>query len=180
MITYLTISVPEPKECAEANSSAIVELLPSKDFWCPVSAFLKFSAISKSLGPEMPLFTDGRRLLTSGLVNDTLRRLLRKHVDYNTRQVLGHSFRAGVISALARVGADKTTMMSQVNQFHLPWEGFYHTPFLGQVEFGGICPIYKAGQIRQTRHPEEGFGDYLLSDLSELRQGSPGCLNFPT
>lgn len=119
-ITYLILQIPEPKEQAEAGSSVSVELLPSNDFWCPVTAFRKFTDIYKGLGPGMPLFSDGKKLMTAGHVNETLRRLLSSHVDYRTQQVQGHSFRAGVVSALTRVGADKDTVMSQVcSEFHL-------------------------------------------------------------
>ena len=119
-ITYIVLQIPEPKEQAEANSKVLVELLPSDVFWCPVTSFKKFTAIYKGLGPGMPLFSDGNKLLTAGNVNETLKRLLSSHVDYGTQQVLGHSFRAGVVSALTRAGADKQTVMSQVYaEFHL-------------------------------------------------------------
>lgn len=133
-ITYLIIQIPEPKEQAEANSTVSVEFLPSGDFWCPITAFKKFTNIYTGLGPGMPLFSDGSRLMTAGHVNETLRRLLSAHVDYRTQQIQGHSFRSGVVSALTRVGADKETVMSQVgSEFHLLLE-IDNVIILGEVE----------------------------------------------
>lgn len=140
------LQIPEPKEQAEANSTVLVELLPSGDFWCPVIAFKKFVSLYKGLGPKMPLFSDGKKLLTAGNVNETLRRLLSPHVDYRTQQVQGHSFRSGVVSALTRVGADKDTVMSQVVKSSTSTELIYICCNSGEVELGGLLSIYKARQ----------------------------------
>ena len=141
-ITYLIIQIPEPKEQAEANSTVSVELLPSGDFWCPITAFKKFTNIYTGLGPGMPLFSDGSRLMTAGHVNETLRRLLSAHVDYRTQQIQGHSFRSGVVSALTRVGADKDTVMSKVgSEFHLLLE-IDNVIILGEVELRSLLQLH--------------------------------------
>ena len=127
-ISYLVVSVPEPKELAEKQSSVLVELLPTNSFICPVTAYKKFSQLTQP-DPDKPLFSDKKSFLTSAEVNSCLKTLLKDVVDYSKEQVLGHSFRAGVISggklhkgnschnftalALARVGASKEVMMSQ-------------------------------------------------------------------
>ena len=67
----------------------------------------EFLRDSKPLGDQYPVFSDGCSLLTGQRVNTMLRKLLKEHVDYDSAQILGHSFRAGVTSALARVGASK-------------------------------------------------------------------------
>ena len=114
-VSYLVVRVPEPKEAAESNSAVLVELLPLPPgtFYCPVQAFRKWSSLQGGLTPGGPLFVNGGRLLTGARVNLCLRNLLKDVVDYTKQQVLGHSFRSGVISALARVGASKEVMMSQ-------------------------------------------------------------------
>ena len=96
-ISYLVVEVPEPKELAEKQSSVLVELLPANSFICPVTAYKKFSQMTP-LDPDKPLFSDKRSLLTSAEVNSCLKDLLKHVVDYSREQVLGHSFRAGVIS----------------------------------------------------------------------------------
>ena len=136
-ISYLVVRVPEvipkfhpadpklytlqPKEVAESKSAVLVELLPLPPgtFYCPVQAFKKWADLQGGLAPGRPLFGNGGKLLTGARVNQCLRNLLKDVVDYTKQQVLGHSFRAGVISALARVGASKEVMMSQVLQVTL-------------------------------------------------------------
>ena len=96
-ISYLVVAVPEPKELAEKQSSVLVELLPANSFICPVTAYRKFSQLTRP-DPDRPLFSDKRSLLTSAEVNSCLKTLLKHVVNYSKEQVLGHSFRAGVIS----------------------------------------------------------------------------------
>ena len=97
-ISYLIVAVPEPKELAEKSSSVLVELLPNGCFYCPVVAFTKWRSQAAQLSPGRPLFSDGKTLLTSAAVNLCLKELLKDVVDYSKQQILGHSFRAGVIS----------------------------------------------------------------------------------
>ena len=121
-IKYLVVNVPgeiiwmiglaelrslEPKERIGKDTVAQVELLPNSSFFCPVRAMREFMRDSKPLGKQYPVFSDGCSLLTGQRVNTMLRKLLKEHVDYDSAQILGHSFRAGVTSALARVGASK-------------------------------------------------------------------------
>mgnify|MGYP006863506454 FL=1 len=96
-ISYLVVSVPEPKELAEKQSSVLVELLPTNSFICPVTAYKKFSQLTQP-DPDKPLFSDKKSFLTSAEVNSCLKTLLKDVVNYSKEQVLGHSFRAGVIS----------------------------------------------------------------------------------
>ena len=108
MVKFLMVSIPEPKELRGKNSSVKVELLPSSSFACPVTALENYMKDAVTLEPNQPVFADRNSLLTGQKVNSLLRSLLSgKHIDYSREQVLGHSFRAGVTSALARVGASK-------------------------------------------------------------------------
>ena len=108
MVKFLMVSIPEPKELRGKNSSVKVELLPSSSFACPVTALENYMKDAVTLEPNQPVFADKNSLLTGQKVNSLLRSLLSgKHIDYSREQVLGHSFRAGVTSALARVGASK-------------------------------------------------------------------------
>ena len=107
MVKFIVVNIPEPKEARGRNTSVKVELLPSASFACPVRALENFMKDAVMLKPHQPVFADKSSLLTGQKVNSMLRALLGKHVDYTREQVLGHSFRAGVTSALARVGASK-------------------------------------------------------------------------
>ena len=77
----------------------------------PLLDILRFKCLKNSFDNQdqveqtAKLFVDS--LDSEQKVNSMLRALLGKHVDYTREQVLGHSFRAGVTSALARVGASK-------------------------------------------------------------------------
>ena len=80
-------------------------------FFCPVQAYLKMS--KKSSGStEDPLFDLGGQLLTALSLNKILKQALTGEVDYDEK-VSGHSFRAGVTSALARCGASDDLIRSQ-------------------------------------------------------------------
>ncbi len=109
----------EPKEKIGKDTSVQVELLPNSSFACPIRAMSNFMRDSKPLGKEYPVFSDGCSLLTGQRVNIMLRKLLKKHVDYDSAQILGHSFRAGVTSALARVGASKEVNTINVLRYSL-------------------------------------------------------------
>ena len=106
-IKYLVVNIPEPKELPGKNTSVRVELLPNGSFACPVVALQNYMKDAVTLGPNLPVFADKHSLLTGQKVNSLLRLLLGKYVDYAREQVLGHSFRAGITSALARMGASK-------------------------------------------------------------------------
>ena len=109
----MVVAVPEPKELAEKQSSVLVELLPTNSFICPVTAYKKFSQLTQP-DPDKPLFSDKKSFLTSAEVNSCLKTLLKDVVNYSKEQVLGHSFRAGVISG------GKITQRKLMPQFHCP------------------------------------------------------------
>ena len=113
VVAFVIVNVPEPKERKGSDTVARVELLPNGSFFCPITALSKYKSDVKTLAWDQPIFAANNSLLTAARVNSTLRELLSDVIDYSTQQILGHSFRAGVISALARSGASEDLMKSQ-------------------------------------------------------------------
>jgi hypothetical protein len=109
-VEYLLVTLQKPKEAK--GKSVRVELLPMPGvFFCPVQAYIKM--VKNSSGStEDPLFDLGGQLLTAPSLNKILKQAFAGEVDYDEK-VSGHSFRAGVTSALARCGASDDLIRSQ-------------------------------------------------------------------
>ena len=72
---------------------------------CPVKAMLALQKVSIfSKDPESPVFRfDNGSLLTKAKFNDVIQLLLKPHIDKNCTNFTGHSFRAGIPTALAKL-----------------------------------------------------------------------------
>ena len=112
-LSWLKLSLLSPKE-KRAYEFVDIEILglPSKTF-CPVRAF---RAWKKAALPTLPTSSDlpvfqfsSGALVTPLWLNATLKELLCHDVDYSVAGVFTHSYRAGIVTSLARMGVDEAT-----------------------------------------------------------------------
>ena len=105
---FIEVFLHHPKE-ARTREPVKVELLslPQKVF-CPVLAFHKWRRVAdKDLRLEagMPVFRFlSGALVTGSYINKLLKKLLSQDVNYDELGVYCHSFRAGLVCAMARMG----------------------------------------------------------------------------
>ena len=105
---WIKLTVQGPKEMS-GREQVEVELLGLADkSLCPVEAWRmwrKYVNADAPLSPDLPLFSfRSGKLPTPTWLNNKIRWLLRNDVHYGSLQVLSHSFRAGLVSVLARLG----------------------------------------------------------------------------
>ena len=84
----------------------MVEVFETKNELCPVAAYEKWRNISKvAKTSTKPAFRLENGLLYTGKqFNSDLQKLLGKHIDYKQTKILSHSFRAGLATAMAKLG----------------------------------------------------------------------------
>ena len=105
---YVEVLLTRPKE-SRSGTPVKVELLalPQKLF-CPVTAFKKWRRVADKdleLEPRMPVFRFlSGALVTGSYINKLLRKLLAQDVNYDQIGVYCHSFRAGLVCTMARMG----------------------------------------------------------------------------
>ena len=105
---WIKLTVQGPKEVS-GREQVEVELLSLADkTLCPVEAWKmwrNYVDADAPLSPDLPLFSfKSGKLPTPTWLNNKIRWLLRNDVHYGSLQVLSHSFRAGLVSVLARLG----------------------------------------------------------------------------
>ena len=94
-----------PKEL-KFGKGVMVEVFETNTEICPVAALEKWKYLSKlAMTSTKPAFRleDGS-LYTGKLFNHDLEKLLGKHIDYKETKILSHSFRAGLATAMAKLG----------------------------------------------------------------------------
>ena len=104
-VKMLKIWLKSPKEL-KFGKGIMVEVFETKNELCPVAAFEKWRNISKVAATSTkPAFRLENGLLYTGkLFNKDLEKLLGKHIDYKQTKILSHSFRAGLATAMAKLG----------------------------------------------------------------------------
>ena len=112
-ITYLKVFVPSPKQ-RKGNGGVYTELLPTSNWFCPVSAYRRYCEANEDWGSDLPLIHLNGVLYTKKDFNRDLRVIFGGKIGPN-EQLTSHSFRSGVISALARAGATEEVMKSQTD-----------------------------------------------------------------
>lgn len=111
-IKVLKVWLKSPKE-QKKGQGIMVEVFETKSEFCPVAAFEKWRQVSKVAWTKTkPAFRqeDGS-LYTGKDFNVDLRSLLSKHLDYNKKKILAHSFRAGLATVMAKNGYSDSEIM---------------------------------------------------------------------
>lgn len=104
-LKLLKIWLKCPKEL-KFGKGIMVEVFETKTKLCPVAALEKWKAASKiATTASKPAFRLENGLLYTGKqFNKDLEKLLGKHIDYKSTKILSHSFRAGLATAMAKLG----------------------------------------------------------------------------
>ena len=109
----LVLRLSNTKE-TRSVSETYIELPETRNFLCPVLAYSKWKETSGISGSStLPLAMLGTRGFTGVQFNSCLKEVLAKDFDYVSQGVLGHSFRAGMITALAKLGVSDTILQRQ-------------------------------------------------------------------
>ena len=116
-----------------------IELFSTGTFTCPVDAWGKWQRVSGvRVSPLKPVFRlDCGRCLTGKQFNKELKSLLGKHINYNEKKFLSHSFRSGFASMMAEVGYSDTEIMRQ---------GRWHSD-----AFLAYCKTGRGSRLREQR-----------------------------
>ena len=111
-LKVLKVWLKSPKELRKGHG-VMVEVFETKSEFCPVAAFEKWRSVSKvAMSQTKPTFRleDGT-LYTGNAFNSDLKSLLSKHLDYNKKKILSHSFRAGLATVMAQNGYSDDQIM---------------------------------------------------------------------
>jgi hypothetical protein len=102
-VLALEVKLKCPKE-SKSGKVVVVDIFASGGTLCPVKAFTRWQ--SKTTKTEnMPLFRDNKGVpMTGSKINNYLKFLLSKHVDYKKGKFTGHSFRIGLATTLGTLG----------------------------------------------------------------------------
>ena len=96
----MTINLKNMKESRDPSASTI-ELIESDTFFCLIDAFVKFSNLVGRPPPSFPLMQANGKCLMTNKFNRTLKDVL----GLDGEDISSHSFRAGLVTSLARAGA---------------------------------------------------------------------------
>ena len=96
----LSVTLKNTKE-SKGPSSCVIELFEINQFYCPVSAYIKFVKEVGSTDPNLPLLQLDNKGLTTNAFNKILKDVLGQDAD----NLSSHSFRAGLVTSLVRAGA---------------------------------------------------------------------------
>ena len=112
IVKMLKVWLKCPKE-QKKGQGLMVEVFETKSELCPIAAYEKWRAISKNaFSKTKPAFrSENGALYTGKDFNADLRSLLGKHINYNKRKILAHSFRAGLATVMAKNGYSDSEMM---------------------------------------------------------------------
>ena len=114
MEEFLIVHLKCPKE-DRLGKGVMVELFSIGTETCPVAAWKKYHAVSKVAGSRVgPKFRlSNGACYTGNHFNKDVKSMLGKHVDYNEKKYLSHSFRAGYASTMAAAGYRDEEIMRQ-------------------------------------------------------------------
>ena len=138
METILVIHLKNPKE-EKLSNGVNIELFANDTFTCPIAAWVKWLKCSNlRLAPTKPVFrqNDGK-CLTGNLFNKELKGFLGKHIDYDEKRYLSHSFRSGYASMIASAGYCDEEIMRQ---------GHWHSQ-----AFLVYCKTGRSSRLREQR-----------------------------
>ena len=150
-VTYLKVWVPAPKH-KRGSGGIWIELLPSANWFCPVKAFVQYKENSVNWGGDKPLLHLNGSLYTKSRFNSDLKYIFNSKVDFDREQITAHSFRSGVISALARAGASEDLLKSQTDHSSSAYQSY--------------LKLGRASRLGQQRK--------VMSTLEDLAEGNFG------
>ena len=111
--TVLILTLHNTKEMQSNRKETMVELFENQMFNCPVAAFKAWRLVCQAR-EDQPLVSLGGQGYTRSQLNKTIRELLEPVMEYDeATKVLSHSFRAGLASSLARIGASEEEIKRQ-------------------------------------------------------------------
>ena len=140
-VATLLLTLRNTKEM-RSGGCTVVETFYSGKFFCAYTALEKYlRSTGRGLSEDEPLMWTGDGGYTNALFNADLRSLLHDVYDYSKEGVLGHSFRSGVATALARLGYSDSDIMEQGR-----WSS---AAFLNYVKRGRATRLNKQYRIFQ-------------------------------
>ena len=122
-VSYLKVWIPSPKH-KRGSGGVWVELLPTLNWFCPVGAFTRYLETSESWEGNLPLVHRKGALYTKAEFNRDLKLIFKSKIDFASESITSHSFRAGVISALARAGASEDLLKSQTDHSSSAYQSY--------------------------------------------------------
>lgn len=112
-LELLVLRIKNPKEI-RGQGVVMVEMPAYEGFSCPVTAWRKYAKeAGRSVVEDRPVSTLAGRGYTNLQFNADLKLLLSSRFDYVKEGILAHSFRAGMTSALAKIGVSDTVLQRQ-------------------------------------------------------------------
>ena len=137
----IVIHLKNPKE-DKLKNGVNVELFSTGTITCPIGAYNKWQKASNlKLDPIKPLFRlENGKCLTGATFNKALKDLLRKHINYEEKKFLSHSFRAGFASMMAEAGYSDQEIMRQ---------GRWHSE-----AFKAYCKTGRGSRLKEQRDLE--------------------------
>ena len=110
----IVLHLENPKE-DKLKKGVNVELFSTGTVTCPIAAFNKWQKASNlRIDPIKPVFRlETGKCLTGANFNKALKDLLSKHINYEEKKFLSHSFRAGFASMMAEAGYSDEEIMRQ-------------------------------------------------------------------
>ena len=114
MEKILIIHLKCPKE-DKLRLGVNIEFFSTGTLTCPIAAWTKWQQwTSLRLSPTKPVFRqENGKCMTGNLFNKELKGLLGRHVNYDEKRYLSHSFRSGFASMMAAAGYSDEVIMRQ-------------------------------------------------------------------
>ena len=108
---WMKLTILGPKETTGREKVEVEILSIDNKYLCPIEAWRMWREYMDErahLQPDLPLFSfKSGKLPTPSWLNSKLKWLLRNDIHYEQLQVLTHSFRAGLVTALAKMGVSE-------------------------------------------------------------------------
>ena len=97
----------------KSNKSEYVEIFESRNVTCPVKAIKKFLSATKHIDESAPVFcNDDFHPMTVGWLNKKLKSVMGHHFKDFGGVISPHSFRAGLVSLMAKEGHNEEVLKS--------------------------------------------------------------------
>ena len=118
---FLQVHLKSPKE-EKLAQGVTVEVFETGNVVCPVDAFVKWCRVLKPLltgtnSAKPAIRLENGANYTGRQLNADIKKLLSKHVDYEVKKFLSHSFRAGFASLMASLGySDQASVRKCINR----------------------------------------------------------------